>query len=472
MLALNSIIPIIRKLLTTVASSHNIDAAVFDGNFRLLTCTDKYLKHKGRMVHTPFLQDAFIQDNLLVNKPGCMPACVGCRFKDHCPATIEILHAIRISDQPIGVVAFTSFTIEGQRRITKNLDLHLENLHNLADLIGTIIQVHPTSCTEILPKNIPAFNPRNALDDIQGNSEIIKSLKAKIKQIANSTSTVLITGETGSGKEVFAKAIHNSSLRSTFPFIAINCASIPENLLESELFGYEEGAFTGAKRSGKPGYFELAHRGTVFLDEIGDMPMYMQAKLLRVIQDRTILRVGGTRPIQVDIRVIAATNQNLDELILAKQFRSDLYYRLNVIPFSLPPLRMRKEDIETLSIHFLKQYTLLLHKNIPVFTTDVMNSLKAYNWPGNVRELENIIEHAVNMETTSVITLNSLPVYFLAQQKLTVQQMKEKIANVEINAIKAALDKHGWDLKGKSQAAKELGIGVRTLYRKLQNLTQ
>ena len=206
----------------------------------------------------------------------------------------------------------------------------------------------------------------------------------------------MLTGETGTGKELFARAIHNASPRRDYPFISVNCAAIPEALLESELFGYEPGAFTGASRSGKPGKFELANHGTLFLDEVGDMPLFLQAKLLRVIQTMEITRVGGVHPKRIDARIIAATNQDLAELVRANRFRSDLYYRLNVIPLSLPPLRSRREDVRELSRHFCAYYSRQFNKGPMELTEEALALLESYGWPGNVRELENVIEYAVN----------------------------------------------------------------------------
>ncbi|NLM44124.1 MAG: sigma 54-interacting transcriptional regulator, partial [Clostridiales bacterium] len=308
------------------------------------------------------------------------------------------------------------------------------------------------------------------LDAIKGKSPAIEALKKKVRKIANSTSTVLITGETGTGKGLLAKAIHAESVRCNNPFVMVNCTSIPENLFESELFGYEEGAFTGAKKGGKPGKFDLAQKGTIFLDEIGEMPLAMQAKLLKVLQEYSIERVGGITSIPVDVRVIAATNKDLDVLIKEKKFREDLYYRLNVIPIYLPPLRERKEDIEILAKEFLDKYNKKLNKNVLGFSYEVMNFFMSYSWPGNIRELENIVEYAVNM-SDDIIDIDDIPEKYSYMKKNSNETIKSKIENVELEMIKQALDKYGWDVKGKTMAAEELGMGLRTLYRKLKNLS-
>lgn len=235
-------------------------------------------------------------------------------------------------------------------------------------------------------------------DDIIGESKEILAVKEKIKMISNSPSTVLIQGESGTGKELIAQAIHNSSTRKNNSFIAINCGAIPENLIESELFGYDEGAFTGGKKGGHPGKFEFANGGTLFLDEIGEMPLDMQVSLLRVLQEGCVTRPGGNKCINVDVRVIASTNKNLKEEVMKGTFREDLYYRLSVIPVYVPPLRERKGDIELLIKHFLKVKAVKLGKPIPELRYDLYEKLLKYSWPGNIREIENCIENIVNMD--------------------------------------------------------------------------
>ena len=292
-------------------------------------------------------------------------------------------------------------------------------------------------------------------------------LKENVNKIANSPSSILITGETGTGKELFAKAIHNSSDRKHNPFIPINCANIPENLFESELFGYEEGAFTGAKKGGKPGLFEIANGGTILLDEIGELPLYPQAKLLRVLQDNAIQRLGSLHSTSIDVRIIAATNRNLEEMLEEGSFREDLYYRLNVIPFHIPALKERKEDVALLVYYFIEKYSRKLNKNIYSITPEALSVLTSYYWPGNVRELENVIEYSMNMEEKNTIHLETLPKNL---QNIYVNELgkSSSLADLEINLIKSTLDKHGWDVKGKEKSAKELGISLRTLYRKLE----
>jgi two-component system response regulator PilR (NtrC family) len=239
---------------------------------------------------------------------------------------------------------------------------------------------------------------RNSLDNFIGNSPIIEKLKATIRTVAPTTSTVLIYGESGTGKELVARAVHSCSTRASEPFVSINCGAFPETLLESELFGYVKGAFTGASQN-KRGLFEVASTGTIFLDEIGEMSVSMQVKLLRVLQERTLRPVGGTQETPVDVRVIAATNRDLREMVANGTFREDLYYRVSVIPIQVPALRERRDDVELLASHFLKKYSVAAQKSILRISQQSMEALKAFEWPGNVRQLENTIERAVAMET-------------------------------------------------------------------------
>ncbi|WP_027365162.1 sigma-54-dependent Fis family transcriptional regulator [Desulfotruncus alcoholivorax] len=311
-------------------------------------------------------------------------------------------------------------------------------------------------------------------DDIIGNSTVIKEVKSKAAKIAGSNSTILILGESGTGKEVFARAIHAGSTHSHKPFVPINCGAIPENLLESELFGYEEGAFTGARRGGKPGKIELANGGTLFLDEIGNMSLYLQAKLLRVLQERNIERVGGTQVIPVDIRVIAATNNDLQEMVQKGRFREDLYYRLSVIPLVIPPLRERREDIPLLLDHYRRRFSKLLGKSTEGFSKESMRLCLEYSWPGNVRELINAVEYAINLEEGSYIMPESLPPRLRngngKDKKLQLPNSPVEIRpleQVEKEAISNALERYGWTEEGKTRAAAALGISRATIYRKI-----
>jgi transcriptional regulator with PAS, ATPase and Fis domain len=308
------------------------------------------------------------------------------------------------------------------------------------------------------------------LDSIIGESNSIKNTKKEALMASKSTSTVLITGESGTGKELFARAIHNHSKRSENPFIAVNCAAIPENLLESELFGYEEGAFTGAKKGGNLGKFELAHKGTIFLDEIGDMSLHLQAKLLRVLQEKELNKIGSNSNKTIDVRVIAATNKNLEDMVSSGLFREDLYYRLNVIPISLPSLRERKEDIPLLIDFMIKEYAKKLDKDVNEIAPEVIQVLMEYKWSGNIRELQNIIEYTVNMSSSNIITIDLLPNKVKQKEKsikIIDSEEIETLDELERREIIKALNKYKDYKKDKEKVAKALGISRATLYRKL-----
>ncbi len=307
-------------------------------------------------------------------------------------------------------------------------------------------------------------------DDILGRSPQLAAAKERAMKVARSNATVLLLGDTGTGKEIFARAIHSASPRAGKPFVPVNSGGIPDTLLESELFGYAEGAFTGARKGGKPGKFELAAGGTLFLDEIGDMPLHMQVKLLRVLEHRVLERLGGTQPVPVDVRIIAATNRDLLDLAQRGKFRSDLYYRLNVMPVKIPSLRERPEDIEFLANHFLRVYTALYHREIRSISPETMSILRSYQWPGNVRELQNTVEYAVNVEGSHSILPGSLTSDVLHGSAIDPPSAVKSISDVEAESIRQALETFGYHTEGKRMAARALGIHLSTLYRRLKHL--
>ncbi len=300
------------------------------------------------------------------------------------------------------------------------------------------------------------------------SSKKIEDLSEYVQRVAGFDSTVLILGESGVGKEVVARMLHDFSQRLNGPFIKINCGAIPDNLLESELFGYEKGAFTGAVKS-KPGLFQEANEGTLFLDEIGDLPLQLQVKLLRVIQERECIRIGGTKPIMIDVRIIAATNRDLEEMVCEGLFRKDLYYRLNIVPVNIPPLRERPEDIVTLTRYFLIKYNQKFKRNITI-PKEVMDTLVVYNWPGNVRELENLVERLVITSRNELVTIDDLPKKILISdlgvtntiQINTIIPLHQALLEVEEKMIDLALKKY----RTTTAAAKVLGVSQATISRK------
>jgi transcriptional regulator with PAS, ATPase and Fis domain len=321
-------------------------------------------------------------------------------------------------------------------------------------------------------------------DDLIGVSPSFLAAKKLAERISGSNSTVLLFGESGTGKELFAHAIHQNSLREAMPFVAINCASIPEHLLESELFGYEDGAFTGAKKGGKKGQFELANHGTLFLDEIGDMPLSMQGKLLRVLQEKEVQRVGGQKSIPIDVRIIAATHRDLEKMVEEGKFRQDLFYRLNVIKIEIPPLRKRKEDIPLISMCLLKKLEGKFYRKGIQLSPKVLEKFMDHSWPGNIRELENVLERSINILDGKTIELPHLPLYLkdkgaessegnetanvIPNQTektaiLPIQPLKNVLALAEKQAIENALNVTNGN---KQEAAKLLEIGKTSFYEK------
>jgi transcriptional regulator of acetoin/glycerol metabolism len=352
-----------------------------------------------------------------------------------------------------------------------------EPIFNDQGATGCIIILSPIEQVQNLVNRFSGNSATFEFCDIIGESIEIREIIRLATMAATTTSNVLLQGESGTGKEIFAQAIHNGSFRNDGPFIAVNCGAIPRELIGSELFGYEEGAFTGAKRGGKPGKFELASGGTLFLDEIGDMPLEQQIALLRVIQEKKVTRIGCDKPVAVNVRLICATNKNLLQEVGKGTFRQDLYYRLNVIAINIPPLRSRTEDIPLLFRHLLKK---MGRDRCCEFKaeTEVVEVLKQYNWPGNVRELQNVVERAVSLSENGSITLRQLPMELISQVDkpsrglpLTVQAFdtrleRQKVAGeAERHTIIALLNRHAGNV---SQVARELGVSRKTIYNKMR----
>ncbi len=310
---------------------------------------------------------------------------------------------------------------------------------------------------------------RYTFSNIIGQSPAILRTKGLAERAAHGKATVLLRGESGTGKELFAHAIHAASTRHDQPFVRVNCGAIPAELLEAELFGYEEGAFTGAKKGGKPGKFELANRGTIFLDEIGDLPLAMQAKVLRILQEKEVERVGSNRLQQLDIRVIAATHRDLEKMIGEGEFRRDLYYRLNVFTVTIPPLREREGDVMLLSEHLLAKFQHELGLSLRKLDRWVVELFQLYAWPGNVRELQNALERAINVAEGGMIQLKDLPLYLQDLEgrrgNTALQPLALELAEAERKAIIKALKTTGGN---KTNAAEILGIHRTNLYRKME----
>lgn len=303
-------------------------------------------------------------------------------------------------------------------------------------------------------------------EQIIGNSLALESVLEQVERVAPTDSTVLIQGETGTGKELIARAVHTLSQRFGRPFVKLNCAAIPFDLLESELFGHERGAFTGAIAQ-KIGRFELADKGTLFLDEVGDIPLALQPKLLRVLQEQEFERLGSTRTHQVDVRLVAATNRNLVEMVKRNEFRSDLYYRLNVFPIPLPPLRERREDIPALVEHFVEIYSRRMDKQIEHTSPETMSALVSHPWPGNIRELQNFIERSVILTSGNVL---HAPLASLTGATAVGSMEPTTLEDAEREHIRKILEQTRWVVSGPNGAAARLGIKRSTLYFRMQKL--
>jgi len=487
----------------------NISLIAFNDEQKATLCrqTDSLLKFIDRMAD--FISSKVLEKEMLAEKVV---------MANRLEAVVDSVHEVVIATNEIGLIthfnksAERMFGVTRKEMLGRDISYHLpsvplpevlktgkgftskelfvkfknKNYHLLSTarpiktekgkIVGAVATFRDFSETQKIAYEMINKGQSIKFDDIIGNSTALNEVKRKAQKIAGSSSTVLILGESGTGKELFARAIHAASAQSNKPFVSINCGAIPESLLESELFGYEEGAFTGARRGGKPGKFELANGGTIFLDEIGNMSLYLQAKLLRVLQEKQIERVGGTEVIPVDLRVIAATNSNLQKQVERGNFREDLYYRLSVIPLVIPPLRERKGDICLLLKYYLNRYANLLGKKITHFSKEAKEACCNYSWPGNVRELVNAVEYAVNLEEGNVITLQSLP------PRIRESQMKKQVIvnshgensvvptleELEKEAISKALNYYGWSEEGKNKAAAALGIGRATIYRKIR----
>ncbi|MBW2064066.1 MAG: sigma-54-dependent Fis family transcriptional regulator [Deltaproteobacteria bacterium] len=377
---------------------------------------------------------------------------------------LELLKQVKGTDPDIAVVMITAYgsiasAIEAMKNGAYDYLLKPFDPDELGVLIEKIMQ-HQAQAKENLYLR-EEFKDRTRFESMIGQSRAMRQVFDLIEDVAASESTVLIRGETGTGKGLAAKAIHSNSPRSGGPFVAVNCGALPEHLMESELFGHQRGAFTDAKET-KKGRLELAHGGTLFLDEIGEVSMRMQIDLLRVLEDRIFYRVGGTQPIEADFRVIAATNTDLERAVQGGTFREDLYYRLNVISFEMPPLREHKEDIPLLAEHFLIRYSQEMNKPVDGISREALDEMMLYDWPGNVRELENAIERAVVVGKGRKLRPEDLPIFRPESLELP---RSESLSEIEKAHIIHVLNNNQWNIR---KSAQVLGIDRSTLYSKIK----
>ena len=377
---------------------------------------------------------------------------------------LEVLKNVKENDPEVSVVMITAYgsistAIDAMKNGAYDYLLKPFEPDELGMLIEKIIQHQAQARENLYLKE--QYKERTRFESMIGQSSSMQEVFALIKDVAPMNSTVLITGETGTGKGLAAKAIHSNSPRSAGPFVVVNCGAIPDHLMESELFGHQKGAFTDAKET-KKGRLELAHGGTLFLDEIGEIGMRMQIDLLRALEDRVFYRVGGTQPIETDFRVIAATNRDLETAIKEGSFRKDLFYRLNVISFQMPPLRKRREDIPLLTEHFLRRFSQETNKSVDKASREALDEMMLYDWPGNVRELENAIERAVVVGKGRQVMVADLPIF---SPDVCAPLPDKSIKEVEKSHIAQILDENNWNI---ARTAKILGINRSTLYTKIK----
>jgi DNA-binding NtrC family response regulator len=378
---------------------------------------------------------------------------------------LEVLKKVKENDPDVAVVMITAYgsistAIEAMKNGAYDYLLKPFDPNELGVLIEKIVRHQAQAMENLYLKE--QYKERTRFESMIGQSIPMQKIFSLIQDVAPMNSTVLITGETGTGKGLAAKAIHSNSPRAEGPFVIVNCGAIPDHLMESELFGHQKGAFTDAKET-KKGRLELAHGGTLFLDEIGEIGMRMQIDLLRVLEDRVFYRVGGTQPIEADFRVIAATNRDLEKAIEERKFRKDLFYRLNVISFQMPPLRERREDIPLLTEHFLLRYTNETNKSIDKISREATDEMMLYEWPGNVRELENAIERAVVVGKERQIMAEDLPIF---NPEVSSPVLVKSIKEVEKAHITQILNENKWNI---ARASKILGINRSTLYAKIKS---
>ncbi len=383
---------------------------------------------------------------------------------------IEVLKAVKEIDPTVPVVIMTAYAsqktaIEALNKGAFYYLIKRAKNEEIKMVIRNALDMHKVRNENLFLKK--QLKKKDEFKEIIGKSEEIQKVFNLVDKVADTDSTILICGESGTGKELIAKAIHYRSSRANKPFVSINCSALPENLLESELFGHVKGSFTGAIRD-KDGLFKVASGGTFFLDEVGETSPAIQVKLLRVLQEREIIPVGGTKPIKVDVRLIAATNADLEKAVKEERFRADLYYRLNVIPINIPPLRDRRDDIPLLVDHFLKLASEKMGRRKGI-TKQAMDLLINYDWPGNVRELENIMERAVILEEGDEITVDSLPDkiknHINSSKKIVMQKAKMTLEELDKEYLISVLEETNWQ---KKKASSILGINASTLYRKIQ----
>ncbi len=469
MTALMKIQTFIQAYAQAISSILECDVTVVDNELIRVAGTGNYAFEIGTTIaHANFFHEILKTGECgIITNVAEDPSCIGCEKRANCKELADLAYPIFKDGSVVGVISIVAFQEKQRESLLKNRGKLEEFLKYMTMLLES--KLYTDEAKDRLEQQLKVVH-----DDKKGWSFVGKSQKMQEAiaigcKVAKSDSTVFLRGESGTGKEIMAKMIHGLSQRRDKLMISINCAAIPENLVESELFGYEEGAFTGAKKRGAIGKFELADKSTIFLDEIGDMPLHVQTKLLRVLQESKLERIGGHKPIPIDIRVICATNKDIEQMVQEGTFREDLYYRLNIIPIELPPLRARKEDIPPLVEYYIEYYNQKLNKHIQGVASEVLQTLVNYNWPGNVRELKNIIEYLANIVEGEAVQLSDLPDHIVLRSAKGYDAWSlDKIMEEYEKRVLSNLIKEDQSVEEKEKLADTLQISRATLYRKLK----
>ncbi len=459
----------IQAYVQAIASILEADVTIVDNEFIRVAGTGDYLNEIGNTVSHANFFEKIIQTGTggIIRNVTQDLNCVGCEKRGYCKELANLAYPIFKDKTVVGIISIIAFQEQQRENLLANTQKLEEFLKYMSMLLES--KLYTDEAKDKLEEQLKVLHTTENTWSFVGNSPKMQEALRIGQKVAKSNSTVFLKGESGTGKEIMAKMIHNFSDRRDKLMISINCAAIPENLVESELFGYEEGAFTGAKKSGSIGKFELADKSTIFLDEIGDMPLQVQTKLLRVLQEKQVERIGSTKPIPIDIRVICATNKNIEQMVAEGTFREDLYYRLNIIPIELPPLRMRKEDLPALISYYIAYYNQKLNKHIVGVTPEALQTLMGYHWYGNVRELKNIVEYLANIVEHEQVEVSDLPEHIVlhSAQGMSNRSLDGMLEDYEKRLLSHMVKKNA-SLQEKTKLANTLQISQATLYRKLK----